>query len=260
MFRDARLADRQRTAQSFEKSLSTYAKTAEKWFDGTVGSVDARLVQCDRLLHSTRFTVARLDIADSSRYLTAAERLGEDRRALEALRDDLLSGAANRGDVAGPPGWRTAKGKTPMTQNAIVVPQAGGYPVSAPLPKQPKSPQPTQLLPPSPLKQPKSKQPAQPKQPKQPKLAGTDQRWVTLESARFVAAHTDTLDDSNELATRAHDYAAMKTSTFTPARSAALCRAFVGAVVDLGRARPQPRVASSRPASVPDVPAEAMFL
>jgi hypothetical protein len=41
-------------------------------------------------------------------------------------------------------------------------------------------------------------------------LAGTDRRWVTLESAKFVAANTDTLDDSHELATCAHEYATCK--------------------------------------------------
>ena len=107
MFRDARVADRQRTATSFGQALSRYAQDA-RWFDGSVGSVDRRLAQCERLLHAARVTVARLSITDSARYLTAAEHLSEDRLVLQGMRDDLLTGAANREDVVGPPGWRTA--------------------------------------------------------------------------------------------------------------------------------------------------------
>ena len=90
MFKDARALDRQRTATSFDRALATYTKVAESWFDGTVQSVDRRLAQCDRLLHTARATVARMTISDSNRYLAAAERLSDDRRVLEGLRDDLL--------------------------------------------------------------------------------------------------------------------------------------------------------------------------
>ena len=54
MFKDARALDRQRTATSFDRALATYTKVAESWFDGTVQSVDRRLAQCDRLLHTAR--------------------------------------------------------------------------------------------------------------------------------------------------------------------------------------------------------------
>ena len=93
MFKDARALDRQRTATSFDRALSVYTKTAESWFDGTVGSVDRRLAQCDRLLHTTRATVARMTISDSNRYLIAGEKLSDDRRVLEGLREGLLTGA-----------------------------------------------------------------------------------------------------------------------------------------------------------------------
>ena len=93
MFKDARALDRQRTATSFDRALSGYTKTAESWFDGTVGSVDRRLAQCDRLLHTTRATVARMTISDSNRYLIAGEKLSDDRRVLEGLREGLLTGA-----------------------------------------------------------------------------------------------------------------------------------------------------------------------
>lgn len=113
MFKDARALDRQRTATSFDRALATYTKVAESWFDGTVQSVDRRLAQCDRLLHTARATVARMTISDSNRYLAAAERLSDDRRVLEGLRDDLLTGASNRRDVTGPPAGSLAMLLTP---------------------------------------------------------------------------------------------------------------------------------------------------
>lgn len=106
MFKDAQQLDRQRTASSFDKQQQRYAADAEKWFDGSVGSVDRRLASCENLLHRARFTVARMSLNDSHRYLEAAQSLDADRRVLQALRDDLLTGGANRVDVVGPPGWR----------------------------------------------------------------------------------------------------------------------------------------------------------
>jgi len=102
------MLDVQRTAAAFDQALQRYAAEAEKWFDGSVGSIDRRLGRCDRVLHSARATVARLSIADSARYLRVAEQLDSDRRALEALRTDLLTGASGREDVTGPLGQRTA--------------------------------------------------------------------------------------------------------------------------------------------------------
>ncbi len=91
------------------------------------------------------------------------------------------------------------------------------------------------------------------------KLSGVDRRWVDLESARFVAANRDTLDDSHELAVRAHNHAAVKTSTFTQQRSAAVCKAFVRTVTALGQRqyRPTPRMASAPNTDFPD---SLMFL
>ena len=92
------------------------------------------------------------------------------------------------------------------------------------------------------------------------KLSGVDRRWVTLESARFVAANRDTWDDSHELAVRAHNHAAVKTSTFTRQRSAAVCEAFVRQVTKLGAAqyRPAPRRTASAPNT--NFPDSLMFL
>ena len=199
MFRDARVLDRQHTAASFAQGLAHYGEHAEDWFDGSVNSVDARLAQCHKHLHTARATVARYAIADSPRYLHAIEALAADAAVLGSLREDLLTGASSREDVSGPPGWKTAA------------------------------------------------------------LDGPDARWVTLESARFVAAHSDALDDPHELATRAAHHAAVKTSTFTPEHSRVLCGAFVAAVTELGAAVYRPPVRTAA-AVYDDFEAEAIYL
>ena len=368
MFKDARAVDRQHTAASFSQVLQRYANKSESWFDGSVGSVDARLAQCDQLLHSARFTVARLSIADAGRYLRAVETLDADRRSLLALRDDLLTGASNRVDVVGPPGWRTAMPGSPSggaTSSPLRQPTAPDSAVQAPqntLKKMPAPPQPKKqasvfgrmdqrlsFYPPDPPSQmneglkgqwrddvaagvnpaerhlpehlrhhglqdphyaPAGFHPGDPAYnkpysgpathgeshespalaeaagtaaqshgvdvngPGHPgawrnndspsahwgsNLAGTDRRWVSLESAKFIAANPDALDDSHELATRAHAHAAFKTSTFTPARSAEVCRAFVASVGELGRQTYRPHVVRTAAAAV-DFPDGMIYL
>lgn len=206
MFRDARALDRQRTATSFDAALQRYASEAEKWFDGSVNSIDRRLGQCERLLHSVRATVARLSTTDSQRYLLAAEELKSDHRALQALREDMLTGASNRADGIGLPGRRTA---TP------------NQPDPAPLPPVEVNSIPQMVVD-------RDMRPGR-------DLTGSDRRWVTLESAKFVAANRDALDDLSELSTRATHHAQLHTSTFTRQRSAAVTRAFVATVAELGR-------------------------
>jgi hypothetical protein len=360
MFRDAQVVDRQHTAASFSQALRRYAKSRESWYDGSPGCVDARLAHCDRLLHSARFTVARLSIANTGRYLRAVEVLDTDRRSLLALRDDLLTGASNRADVVGPPGWRTAMPASPTggatisplrqptaPDTAAQAPQNTLKKLPAPAQKKAFSPPnppsnlnenlkaqwaadqaaginpterhlpehlrhhtakgfsqfPSQYSPPgfnagdpvydrpyrgpspqhsehrqlSPEQQSDVETIAQGHQDPPPlhvpghppllpgnplsasRLAGTDRRWVKLEAAKFIAANADTLDDSHELATRAHAHAALKTSTFTAQRSAAIAEAFVGAVVDLGRQTYRPHVVRTAAASV-DFHDSAMYL
>jgi len=111
VFRDARKLDRQRTDAGFRLAMRRYQDGAESWFDGSVGSIDARLAACNRLLHHASATVARLDLTAAVPYLHTADSLHADRRVLTALRDDLLTGASGREDVIGPPGWRTAESR-----------------------------------------------------------------------------------------------------------------------------------------------------
>lgn len=205
MFKDSRALDAQRTAASFKKSMQAYTASSEKWFDGTAVSLDRRMDKCASLIHSARFAASRLPVTESSPYLRAERQLTSDLRALEALREDMLTGASHREDVHGPSGRRTAK-------------LAAGI-----------------------------------------SLASADQRWVDLESSRFVAANTDCLGDLDELGTRAANHAAFKTSTFTPQRSASITRVFVSKVVALGKQAYTP--GPVRTASVVgDFAPEAMFL
>jgi hypothetical protein len=467
MFKNAHELDYQRTDASFRLALRRYGDAAESWFDGSIDSVDARLGSCQRLLHSIRATVGRLAVTDAARFLRAADDLEADRRALTALREDLLTGASGREDVVGPPGWRTA------APEGGPEPEKGGayepWPRPSPRPAAPTTTTPPPGMQPPPIN---PQGPAdvykgasmyrgapfagykdfdactsansdknspdaycgkikhevegsrtaadnlQPPSPDSPDvelptvgradwagqhpnqmhpqasrryadedsdrlhgpfagysdwedcereapegadadkycgkiyhqvekgrrrkgepltnfqdkesrrygiaspaaapqmpsvdntnpppgapggagtaapsaapggagalapmppsaapitsvpstrgitplaaLDGSGRRWVTLEAAKFVAAHPDTLDDSHELATRAQHYAAVKTSTFTPAHSAALCEAFVAQVCDLGRrtAAPIVRTASAVPTNIDFAP-EAMFL
>lgn len=463
MFKDSRLLDRQRTASSFTSAYQAYQASAENWFDGTVNSIDKRLVTCNRLLHSARSTVARLTVTESQRYLRASERLGADLESLASLRDDLLNGASNRADVIGPPGWRTASdssqpsfeqpqvpslpsavGKKPkkiknsgepdgwkpppssaklgaavdhMTplqkgehnqaqtwknwksapagslpvdggvgegldpkfgpHNPDYHPNSNGYTMpsynegpfgamtwadggtgehfpdhdnghTAALHQSAYPPQSfmkdapsggqgmwdpevndwavndnlgaqsaggrgswnegpadtgTYFGQPPPSQNPGSmdlrtwdKSPGHgkgtigegnglnrvhhtwddrgnppnspnvsreearaPGNPTFASLAPTDQRWVTLEGRPFLAANTDALDDSHELAIRAHNHAALKTSTFSSRRSAAVCEAFVSQVVELGRQAYRPPVQRTAAAD-PDFGDQAIFL
>lgn len=92
------------------------------------------------------------------------------------------------------------------------------------------------------------------------RLASADARWVALESAKFASANTDAYDDSHELATRAHNHAAMVTSTYDPRRSFEVSRAFVAAVVDIGRRNHVPEAPTRVASAEPTVPDSAMWL
>lgn len=239
MFRDAAQLDRQHTASSFEAAMAAYTKQAESWFDGGVGSIDKRLAQCQRLLHAARATTARMDIAHSGRYLKAAESLKADQETLQDLRHALLTGAADREEVVGPPGWKAKHRRTDDQKDGDLNTMNSGFfnrkydVLVGPNWGHPK--------------------------PHEAGLTKEDRRWVELESARFVSANTDCLDNNHELATRAHHHAAIKTSTFTPRRSAQVCEAFVAEVSALGKQmyRPPARTAAR---SFDNFPDQAIYL
>lgn len=362
MFEDARVLDRQRTAASFQQGYARYSDAAEKWFDGSVGSIDRRIAANQKLQHAVNFTVARLDASAAHPYLRVASALRGDLQALDGLKEALLTGASSYQEPA-PRGYREAdKGFMALPEGeqvgdeALAAPEQSRHPhlkhVKDWLMEEPTGPghgmvagnwfsgDPTQFntnpndyssrqewmdannlggyiqdaqqkhppsgwdeqandyavpslehdmtksdhpsadptvnvsvprnLPrtdagrgpgsdyaggrerfePSPAGVPDSRAGA--------RLAGVDRRWVTLEAAKFVAANPDALDDSRELALRAHNHAALQTSTFTQVRSAAVCEAFVATVVDLGYKTYRPPV--QRTAAFQDFAAEAIYL
>jgi len=239
MFRDARVLERQRTADSFRTAASRYAAAEEAWFDGSVGSIDARLAQCDRLLHAAHIAVSRTPL-DSASYLNSLNRLKNDRQALASLREDMLNGGQFR--QATPAGGMGGVNMTPQ-------PGLGTSPSDQPsMSRQTPTQQPMttpQPAAPPPMNNPPAGTAAglPTSTPTTAALSGMDRRWVNLESAKFVAANAAVAHDPEELATRAQHFAQVKTSTFTSERSAQVCRAFVGQVLSL---RP-------RQASVPQV-------
>lgn len=310
MFKDSRVMDRERTVGSFREAYEKYQASAEQWFDGSIQSIDRRLVATHRLLHAARSHTARLSTSDAHGLMTAAQALEADRTAMEDMRSDLL-GLSHRqakwyggdesiyapgtrpNDYSSREEWQSAGNlrgylgeqadKFPaqdhavpslghdMTQGDTYKPQpknlgqqdprnfsgTGDYPVPATIGNPYHSPH--LLGPPKeaadhsltdtdftgPSVNPYTgddsgqleMEPGAGAHWRHPtaKLAGIDKRWVILEAAKFVAANGDALDDSHELATRAHNHAAVQTSTFTSQRSAAMSRAFVAQVVELGR-------------------------
>lgn len=288
MFKDARTLDRQRTATSFTDEFKRYADHREDWFDGSINSVDRRLARCDKLLHSANSIVGRLDIADSRHYLQTILGLKADREALADLRYALLTGASDREDVIGPPGWRTANDHKPAFpgyhhgqpgnlswEEERDINNGKGQPwYDKPWGQMTEQDQadrikwldahnnyePPSLIPPDLIDAMGDAAQYRSHLSAKQKLAGTDARWVTLEAARFVAANADTLDDSHELATRAHHYAQTKTSTFTPQRSAAICEAFVSEVADLGHKAYRPQQTVRTASYEPDFADQAIFL
>lgn len=276
MFRSAKALDRAQTHSSFRQAMASYEKTAENWFDGTVDAVDRRIAHVDRLLHHIRATVARLDFADSTSQLRAAQALSADRKDLVEFKRTLLTGAAdystwNRtaspeglpGPNFGPDAMQRIREETPPVSgrhhNFNTAPeQFGNHAI----------PQLTDVTHYPGVRPSMSTRPGLPdKDPKHMRaeaaldgLPSADKRWVHLESSRFVAANTDCLSDPEELATRAQHHAALKTSTFSRPHSAAVTRAFVSSVVELGRRQYRPPVVNRTAAVYEDFDPQAMFL
>lgn len=257
MFRSAKALDRAKTHATFRQAMDAYGKTQETWYDGSVDAVDRRIAHVDKLLHHIRATVARLSFADSVPQLRAGQRLSADRSALTEFKRDLLTGAADYSKYAnyedmpednpaivGKPAdsdWHLEHG-APMAAWATHKEKQHGKPLSqfsdddwAIAGDPPKRKAALDSLPP------------------------TDRRWVTLEAARFVSAHTDCLSDPEELTTRAGHHAALKTSTFTRPHSAAVTRAFVATVVELGKKTYRPSRAKTAAIDI-GFKDEAMFL
>jgi hypothetical protein len=239
MFRSAKALDRAKTHASFRQAMAAYGKTTESWYDGSVDAVDRRIAHVDKLLHHIRATVARMDFADSATQLREAQSLSADRSALVEFKRTLLTGAADYST------WRHA-GE-----------EEGGV---GPLPERDVNPYDPKYSPKSHPPPPWEKREQELKRTSTvDSLPPSDRRWVTLESSRFVSANTDCLSDPEELATRAGHHAALKTSTFSRPHSAAVTRAFVSAVVELGEKNYRPSTVKTAAIDIGFEP-ESMFL
>lgn len=88
-------------------------------------------------------------------------------------------------------------------------------------------------------------------------LTPAERRWVTLESARFIAEHENSRHDVAEMAERARRHAEVATSTMNRPRE--LTAAFEAAVATQALNTPRPRTAARKPVftAFPDT---AMFL
>lgn len=249
MFRSAKALDRAKTHATFRQAMASYEKTAESWYDGTVDAVDRRIAHVDKLLHHIRATVARMDFADSASQLRAAQTLSADRKQLVEFKRTLLTGAADystfkiSGDGSycnhqNPGGQRPGQECNKLKEHTTRGEASHLNLETGDTWESPKYRKQTSAL---------------------DGLPSADRRWVTLEAARFVSAHTDCLSDPEELATRAQHHAQLKTSTFSRPHSAAVTRAFVSTVVELGEKTYRPSRAKTAAIDIGFSP-EAMFL
>lgn len=88
-------------------------------------------------------------------------------------------------------------------------------------------------------------------------LSSEDRRYVELTSEKIVSADRET--DPDELAARSRYQAARDTSAYHDVRSDRIVDAVALRVAQRARQRPRVRIAS-RPAEIPNFPAELMFL
>jgi hypothetical protein len=95
------ISSRQRETEATHRRLAAEVKKfragEQGWFDGTPQSVDRRLVACNRALAAARGALER-DPVDPY-PLQIVGHLEDDQRALVGLREDLLTGCADRDPV-----------------------------------------------------------------------------------------------------------------------------------------------------------------
>lgn len=217
---------RERTDAAYRHKLANSGQLADQWcreaevfFDGTVESVDRRLAACDRLLSASKEAVAHEGIgSDTRRHLAAIEDLEAQRGALNHLRRNLLTAA---GDLEDPTDWGAPLGGSRVHEMHQDI-QDWQHPVAS-----------------------------------RHNLASQDQRWVDLESARFLRANSDCTPD--ELVIRARNHSEIKTSTYTQVRSRAMTAEFVDRVIQLRQTSPKSKVASAPPRSR-EVEDEVLFM
>jgi hypothetical protein len=99
MFRESSAIDSERTAASVRSLYTKYADN-ENWFDGTPDSVDRRIAQIKKISNLCKAATVRLAGRNAgSQYIALAAEMDSDRTALEGLRRDLLTAAADHDDL-----------------------------------------------------------------------------------------------------------------------------------------------------------------
>ena len=98
MFRESSAIDSERTAASVRSLYAKYSGN-DNWFDGSPDSVDRRIAQAKKISNLCKAASVRLSGRNaSSQYIALAHEMDSDRTALEGLRRDLLTAAADRDD------------------------------------------------------------------------------------------------------------------------------------------------------------------
>ena len=96
MFRESSAIDSERTAASVRSLYAKYSGN-DNWFDGSPDSVDRRIAQAKKISNLCKAASVRLSGRNaSSQYIALAHEMDSDRTALEGLRRDLLTAAADR--------------------------------------------------------------------------------------------------------------------------------------------------------------------
>ena len=110
MFRSASARQSDIAMHRLAAHRESWKRTAATWFDGTVASVDERLVKLDHILGFATDTAARLGSTEAGRLaVSSIPNLKQSRRELAAARDSLLNGFSDRQVDVDPAGRRTAK-------------------------------------------------------------------------------------------------------------------------------------------------------
>lgn len=95
MFRDAAVRDTEQADRRFTVFATRWRSTENKWFDGSVESVDNRLAKLDREIAQSSEAVGRL--GNHIRCASALPQLRATREQLLDLRERLLTGAVPMG-------------------------------------------------------------------------------------------------------------------------------------------------------------------
>ena len=253
-------------------------KEAETWFDGSPDSVDRRLAACEKMLHQARTRLAHDGFTKGARHLETIASLEVDKGALLDLRRTLLTAATDReargqkckqcgkylhdevaraGHAHGPNGevydadpQYGFESRGDYQKRHLSAREAGKHESEEGSDGSDISNDAWQGWGEAYSRydaKDGDKVPGQHR--KDSTLSPRDRRFVELESAKFIANNSGLPLD--ELITRARNHVELRTSNRDT------IRAFVGKVASLHR--PAPRVASA-PRTIPDFPAEMMYL